>query len=840
MRGALAGHDAILRREVAQRGGRVWKTIGDAFCCVFPDTLAAAQAALAIHRTLAAQEWGAIEPVAVRAAIHAGIAEARDDDFFGPPLNRVARILAAGHGGQTLVSERAAAELRAILPDGCLLTDLGEHRLKDLLRAERIFQLDAGAPRAFPRLCSVERPPPRLPAETTALIGREGIAREARELLLRDDVRLLTLIAPGGAGKTRLSVAVARSLAERFPDGVHFVPLASVSDPLLVPATIARELGVQEGPGRGSLEALAAWLRTRELLVVLDNFEQILPAAAAVGELLAAAPQLKVLVTSRASLRLHGGHEIAVPPLELPEAGARDAARNVAVPSVRLFLARAKAARPDFVLDDEACAAVVAICRRLDGLPLAIELAAARCRVLPPLAIQARLEDSLSLLSGGALDSPERHRSFEATLDWSYRLLSPAEQRWYRRLSIFVGGFDLDAALACGGGEPLEPVTSLVEKSLVYCASTTGLKPRFGMFETIREFGLERLRSEGDLDDARRAHAGHFLRLTALAEPALRGAKEGQWLALLDLEMPNLRLAIDWSLEQGRSEDGLLALVQAVRFWEVHGYLHEIGDRMQRLLAIDPAARTEVRARALGAAGRIAWRLGDLATTRRCSLEAMALFAELGQETRSAIAWMNLANILVLEGDREGARTYFLRSVELGRQGGDDEVTARGLNALGEVARIGGDLDEAARCYEAALAILRAAGDQWWTGTVLLNLGHLALRRGGRPEAMARLREALEILWRIGHRGEVVACLVGFGGVAAVAGQPREAARLLSAAETWMAKLGIRADKADEEAFSGYLDVARAQLDEASWRAAWAEGSQLELEDAAELASGVT
>jgi len=602
MKKALARHDALLRAAIEAHDGYVFKTVGDAFCAAFdtaPDALAAA---LAAQRALHAEAWGEVGSIRVRIALHTGAAEEREGDYFGQPLNRVARLLSAGHGGQVLLSQTIYDLVRDALPAGASLRDLGERRLKDLQRPERIFQLVVpDLPADFPSLKTLDNRPNNLPAQAALLVGREKEIEAVRGRLLRPDVRLLTLTGPGGTGKTRLALQVAAEVLDDFEHGVFFVALAPISDPGLVVPTMAQTLGLKETAGQPLIETLKDYLRDRALMLVLDNFEQVLAAASRVAELLAAGPQLKVLVTSRAVLRVYGEHEFPVPPLTLPDPQRLPPPERLTqYEAVRLFIERALAVKPDFAVTNDNAPAVAEICRRLDGLPLALELAAARIRLLPPQAMLARLERRLPLLTGGARDLPARQQTLRNAIAWGYDLLGPGEQTLFRRLAVFVGGCTLEAAEAVGGGavEVLDGIESLVGKSLLRQEEGVGGEPWFAMLETIREFALERLEESGEAEAIRRQHAAHYLELAEQAESALKGSQQMAWLEQLEREHDNLRAALRRSVERGEAEYGLRLGGALGRFWWMHGYLIEGRAWLTALLAL-PGASSSTAARAL-------------------------------------------------------------------------------------------------------------------------------------------------------------------------------------------------------------------------------------------------
>ena len=483
-------------------------------------------------------------------ALHTGSAEERGGDYFGPPLNRIARLLSAGHGGQILLSSATKELVRDALPEGSSLRDLGERRLKDLFRPERVFQLiSPELPGSYPPLNTLEARINNLPAQPTPLIGRERELGEVGDLLRTEGVRVLTLTGAGGIGKTRLGLQLGAELLDEFEDGVFFVALAPITDPALVPSAIAEALGVVEAADQPLEEALKDYLRTKELLVLLDNFEQVLGGAPLVGKLLSACPRLKVLATSRSVLRVYGEQEYPVPPLELPSPGRLPAIDKLSqYEALRLFIERAKAARPQFSVTDENAPAVAEICARLDGLPLAIELAAARIKLLTPAAMLERLGSRLKLLGGGARDLPERQRTLRGTIEWSFALLEEGEQVLFGRLAVFSGGRTLEAIEAVCEAEgdlpmdALEGVSSLLDKSLLRQEEGPGGEPRFVMLETIHEYAREKLQASGEAEEVRRLHAEYFLAVAEEAEQGLWESEQGGWLDRLEAEHDNMRL----------------------------------------------------------------------------------------------------------------------------------------------------------------------------------------------------------------------------------------------------------------------------------------------------------
>src|SRR5215211_4500316 len=542
MQGALARHDELLRSVIGERGGYVFKTVGDAFCAVFPTAPDALEAALDVQRRLLSSEWEQTRPLRVRMALHTGAAEERDGDYFGPPLNRVARLLSAAYGGQVLLSLTTQELVRDQLPADVELQDLGKHRLKDLGRPEHVFQLATSDLTAgFPPLRTLDVHPNNLPMQPTPLVGREREVREVAERVRSEEARLLTLTGPGGTGKTRLGLQIAADLLEEFSDGAFFVALATITEPALVASTIARSLTVKESAEQSLIESLKNYLRDKHLLLVLDNFEQVLEGSSLVESLLGACPKLKVLATSRIPLKLYGEQEYLVPPLSLPDPGVMLPLEVLTqYEAVRLFVVRARAAKADFEVTDENAPAVAEICASLDGLPLAIELAAARVKVLTPQKMLDRLSDPLKFLTKGARDLPERQRTLRATMEWSHALLEVGEKALFARLSVFAGGCTLEAIeVVCGAAEGdspvevLDGVESLVDKSLLK-EEVIGAEPRFVMLETVHQYAREKLEESGEAGELRRLHAQYFL---ALAEEELGTVEAGgrrEWFQLLE------------------------------------------------------------------------------------------------------------------------------------------------------------------------------------------------------------------------------------------------------------------------------------------------------------------
>src|SRR5215207_4315472 len=637
---ALARHDAILHAAIAAAGGTVFKTVGDAFCAAFPAPEAAIEAAVVSQRALSAEVPEALTPLKVRMAIHSGLVERRAGDYFGPPLNRVARLLATAHGEQIVVSQAAGDLVRDSLPPGITLRGLGAHALKDLLDAEHVYQVIApGLPTDFPPLRTPQRYLRNVPHPAAPLIGREreiATARAALGLSSGDSqpagdqqtTRLLTLTGPGGAGKTRLSLHLAADLGAEFSDGAAFVPLADVTNPTLVPVAIASALDLGDTSGESPKDLVFEHLRDRHMLLVLDNFEQVMSAAPLVADLLKSCPRLRVVATSRERLSLRGEQELPLPPLALPtipprltgdDVGAEETSAAIdeigRAEAVRLFVNRAQSVKPGFEITAANAAAVVEICSRLDGLPLAIELAAARVRLLSPEALLARFDRRLDVLELGPRDLPARQQTMRNTIAWSYDLLDPGEQRLFTRLSVFAGGATLEAAAAVAGDSEsgnemadLDLIESLADKSLI---NLVGDGPRIQILQTIRDFGQERLAESPERRDIGQRHAEFFLALAEESEGLLVGREQTRWLDLLEREQANLRSAIDWLRDEGQLEEALRLGGALWRFWWLRGDIDEGRYQLESLLAQAVTVEPAVRAKALNGAGVLAESRGD-------------------------------------------------------------------------------------------------------------------------------------------------------------------------------------------------------------------------------------
>jgi predicted ATPase/class 3 adenylate cyclase len=838
---------ALLRQAVEFHHGVLYKVVGDAIQAAFPTTPDAVSAALDGQRALLTEDWGQRGPIHVRMALHAG--EAQPDergDYLAAPLNRLARLLSTGYGGQILLSQTVQQLARGALPSGAELRDLGEHRLRDLLEPERVLQLvHPDLPASFPPLRSLEGRPNNLPRQPTPLLGREQDLGDVAALLQREDVHLVTLTGPGGVGKTRLALQVAADVLEVFPDGAFFVELGPLTDPALVPSTVASTLGVREEGGRPVFEALTGYLRDRQLLLLLDNVEHLLPSAPIVSDLLRLCPAVKILATSRSPLHLRGEREYPVSTMAIPDPSRRESVPDlIQYESVRLFVERAQAAKPVFALTDENAAAVAEICRRVDGLPLAIELAAARVKLLPPQALLDRLGERLKVLTGGARDAPVRQRTLRDAIGWSHDLLSPHDQTLFRRLAVFAGGCTLEAIDAVGNAEgdldTLEGMASLVNESLLRQTDDPGGDPRYSLLETVREFGLDRLAASGEEGQLRSQHAEYFASFVETLQPDIDGSDQVRIIARLEAEQDNIRAALAWSIEQDDAATALRLAANLWKFWLVRSRQTEGRDWLGRSLSVPGDAPTNTRLEALFAAGMFARQQGDYGRALLHGQDGLALARASDNSFHAARSLSLLGLVSHSQGDRHRARSLFEEALGLAREALDARTETMILINLGDSLAAEGDSQAAQACFEEGLVISRHRGDKWGIGVALLNLGHLALRSGDVQRAGGLYGEGLAVTAELGDQARVADYLNAVGRLAAVSGHWKSAAHLLSAATALYHSLGIEQFPDHREEHGQAVAAARAGLGNEAFTLTWDAGQMLALEQAVTEALTIT
>ena len=830
----LTAHQRLIRSCVAVHDGFEVLTEGDAFFVAFSSPREAVSAAVEAQRSLHAHTWPHGQPVKVRMGLHTGEPIVVDGDYVGMDVHRAARIAACGHGGQIVVSARLLDLVSGSLPDGVRVRDLGDHWLKDLPAPEHLLQLDvAGLPDTFPPLKSLE-PPTNVPRDATALVGRRRERRELREQLTTGDARLVTLTGPGGAGKTRLAAAVALDVLPEHPQGVWFVDLSRVTEAGTLVQTIARVLGLPLDSEEPAEEAVVRHVGDRTMLLVLDNLEQVVDAASTVGRLLARCPRLRVLGTSRILLGLRDERQYAVPAMTLPTGPSlAEVERSEAA---QLFVRRAEQ-RSGFMLTAGNAPAVARICALLDGLPLAIELAAARIRIFSPQSLVDRLGDRLGLLAGGAKDAPERHRTLRATIDWSYTLLSPHERQFFCDFAVFNGGARLDSieAVLITSEDVLELISALVDHNLVVKREDADGEPRFMMLQTIREYAVRRL--DEDLehrDELARRHAEHMLELLATAKGQVGDADE----SLVEREQDNLRAALTyWLPGEGREHarspcDALRLAVSQGTYWYHHGLASEGADWLERALAVCAAPEREVEARARRLLGVMHEQRQELDPARDQMSRALQLYRELGDEDGEAKSLNSLGVIARSAGAAVEAERYVRAAVEVRRRSGRTEELPAALSNLGILRLDRGMWAEAMTVLDEALALDRSAGHQWGAACSTLNLAVANVFGRNVSEAQHLLASALTSFRAIGDPDGMIESLESTVGLATTREQWPAAARLAAAAAHARAEQGMPGPAVDQRHLKAWVEQTRAALGASSYDAAWAEGSVMTLEQA--------
>jgi predicted ATPase/class 3 adenylate cyclase len=862
-------HRDLLRAAFAAHGGVEQGTEGDSFFVVFGTAAEAIAAAAEAQRSIAAEAWPTDVAVRVRMGLNAGEATTAGGSLVGLAINRAARIAAVAHGGQVLVSEAIRGLAAGALTDELRLVDLGAHRLRDLQEPEHLYQLAAaGLEKAFPPLATIDARPNNLPTQLTSFVGREEELAAVGGLLGQN--RLVTLTGPGGTGKTRLSLQAAAAAAAEQPDGTFFVPLETVRDPALVASRIAGEIGLAESGGRSARDVLVEWLGEKRVLLVLDNFEQVGDGGPVIADLLRAAPGLRILATSRAPLHVSGEQEFPVPGLPVPpdpsQMGGYEKARQAAggpllaelntYEAVRLFVARAVAVRPDFAVTNANAPAVAAICARLQGMPLAIELAAARIRLLSPDAILTRLEHQLNLLAAGARDLPARQQTLRGAIAWSYDILDEADRRLLDRLSVFANGFDLEAAEAIGGPEAetgrdvLDGLTALADQSLIRAVDAD--PPRFYLLETIREFAAEMLDGREDAAATRARHTRWALELVETASTGLSGSDQRELLSRLEREHDNVRSALDRAMAAGDADSAIRLAFGMWRFWQKRGHLYEARRRLEAIAA-QPWSRDDpvLRARLMEALGGVLWWQADIVPMKDAYGEALEIWRGIGDKAEIANALYNYSFSFAYAPDPAvDPRTADPEGLGLAaqeeayaiyREIGDLKGQANVVWGMGnaDYFAMAGDHGEAR--FRLALDLFRNVRDVTMEAWSLHMLGSALLRQGRSAEASGHLRHALRHFYAASDAAGMALAFDDLHAQAVSDGDLERAARLYGAARRLTAATGAE--------LAGYVDVQfehqmrphiSGRLPAEDLDRLMAEGAAMTLDDAVAYALGVT
>ncbi len=882
-----ARHNVLLQSAITANHGYVFRTIGDEFNVAFASALDALEAALAAQTTLHTENWGAIGAIRVRMSLHTGQAKARANDYDGYlTLSHTKRLLATAYGGQILLSQATEVLLRDSLPPGVTLLDLGEHRLKDFERAEHIFQLVApDLPAEFPPLKTLNALPNNLPVQITSFIGRERELAQTNEML--SNTHLLTLIGPGGTGKTRLTLQLAAEVLPGFTDGVWLVELAPLADPALVLQTIASTLGLREIPSTPLNDLVADYLHSKCLLLILDNCEHLVETCAQLADaFLRHCPSLKMIASSREALGIAGETVFRVPPLALPDQDSTDLDTLRQSEAVQLFVERAVAVRPGFDLSGQNAPAVGQICLRLDGVPLALELAAARIGMLTSEQIAARLDDRFRLLTGGSRTALPRQQTLRSLIDWSYDLLSEAERSLFCQLSVFVGGWSLEAAEAvCTDLDVLELLTQLVKKSLVVAEERAEqAETRFRLLETIRQYARDKLLETGAVAMVRDRHLDYYQKFAEAGEPNFFGPHRLEWVDQCEREHDNFRAALQWGLD--RNSDGALRLAGSlVTFWTARGFNLEgrrwLQASLDRAAALPEAhgeadrQRQAARAKGLTQSSQLSYADGNYQVGLNAGQESVRLYRQLGDPFGLGFALCNMGNMAAFQGDMAMAEPALTEAIFIGRETGNKIILCYALGVLsrhillprGDIAAAHASAEESVRFSQEAgvpwsealaeliLARIAAMTEQWEEARrralkavdvyrelrdpLALNqayndLGDIELRAGNLPEAQRLHRQCILASQEFGARAFVAHELESFAFIAQADNQPARAACLLGAAEAMQEGIGTSAFGVErlENEYKRTVDWLHAQLDETTYDACWSEGCAMTMDQA--------
>jgi predicted ATPase/class 3 adenylate cyclase len=833
---AQVEHHAILREAFRSADGRELRTEGDSFFCVFQSAIDGCRAAAQAQREFARHEWADGKPIRVRIGMHTGEAPLVGEEYIGLDVHHAARVAASAHGGEVVLSEATRGLVEGSLPAGLSVRDLGMHRLKDLSRPERLFQLVIdGAPNDFPALRTLESTPNNLPTQLTSFVGRERDVEEAKKLLRH--TRLLTLTGPGGMGKTRLSLQVAADLINGFEGGVYFVPLSAVRDPELIASAIAQSVGIQVSGNRLPVAAVNEFLADRDVLLVLDNLEQLLPdGAPVIAQLLQTSPRVKVVASSRAALKVYGEQELALEPLRTPSLRPLPSLAALSqFEAVALFIERAVAAKHDFHVTNENAPAIAGICERVDGLPLAIELAAARVKLFSPQALLARLETSASVLGSGSRDLPSRQQTLKGAIAWSYDLLDDAHKRLFIRFSVFARGASLEQVeTVCGpaselGVDVLTGLDELADQSLLRRLPDYD-EPRLLMLQVIREYAFEMLQANGEADAIRDRHADAYQALAESAAPHLFGSEQKKWLDRLELDHDNFRAAFDWLVSHSDAQRALRLGAAFWRFWQMRGHLREGRMRLDTALGM-PGARDNdsSRSQALEAAGGVAYWQGDLEAAEVYYDECLRMVRAGGDRRAIANALYNDSFPTNVDSrNLTKTRAVLEEALPIFRELQDEIGVAKSLWALGILYYRQDELDLAVGSLDDAIALFRRMSDRFSLGWALFVRANVGLKQGEPATAKTYGMEALRIFAGAQDPSGAAFLLATLAGVARQEGDLVRAARLSGASEgqevSSGAGLGTVVDTVERLRSGEFLNEAEAQ--------ARAEGKAMTLQQA--------
>ena len=844
MRVTLARHDALLRQTIQAAGGYVFKTIGDAFCAAFSTPSDGVNAVLNSQIAIASENWPKETPIRVRMALHTGAAESRDNDYFGPPVNRVARLLGVAHGGQSILSQATFELIRDFLPPQTGVLDLGSHLLKDLARPEQIFQLVHPELRSsFPELRSLSKQPNNLPLQLTSFVGRESEIDTVKAQFER--FRLITLTGTGGSGKTRLSIQIAAEILESFPDGVWLIELAGISDDMEMVRSLAGVLGVVEDREIDLTTAIANSIRSKSMLIILDNCEHIIDSTAKLADaLLKSCPQLKILATSREQLGIAGESTLRVPPLSIPDSTTTYSSSALSqYGAVQLFIDRALQADQSFSVTNSNAPAVASICCQLDGIPLAIELAAARVRSLPVDQIEARLVNRFQLLTGGSRVSLPRQQTLRALIDWSYGLLSTQEKTVFQRLSVFSGGWTLAAAEAvCSddeiqGWDVSDIVLSLVDKSLVVVHDHSGIH-RYLFLESIREFAREHL-VETDLQDTyQERHLNYYVQFAKEGMAGIRGKDQKQWLSKLDPEQDNFRAALRFGV---CTPAGLTLAGSHWWYWYYRGQLTEGRAWLMSTLEGNPNAEPVLRADALNGAGVLAEYQGDLEIALLLNHESEKIYREADLKWQLAMSLNNIGNVYSSKGEFNNSENYWTKALtiwlEIEATGKLQDVSglAASLDNLGNIAFQKENWDEARDFYQQGYEMRLRAGNQILAAYSLVNLGALETKVGNHEAALHHFQRGLETSASYRENFASAYMLMGIAFLA----PSSTAAIILGRCEALREELATPLSKPEAEEHQIVVDRIIAELGEPEFDRIWALGRSMDLEQIIQTAHQV-